>query len=131
MDDVECPSAERSGPPLSKPSRLRVDLIGHWFDYEDTVGHVVAERCVCGASLGCEQFTTEQAKLQRIGKFEFSKRCNNHRLGDPSHPGGRLEGVGIGGVKGNEEAGVSVSAQYRLRSRARSSAPLTLSVLAP
>jgi hypothetical protein len=69
--------------------------------------------------------------LQRVGEFEFSERCNNHRLGHPSHPGGRLDGVGIGGIEGNEKAGVSVCAQYRLRSRARSSAPLTLSVFAP
>lgn len=111
MEDVERPSGESSGPALSKPPRLRVDLIGHWFDYEDTRVNVVAERCVSGVGLVCEQFTTEQTKLQRIGEFEFSEWCEDHRLDYPSHPGSSLRGVGVKSIEGNEEAGVSVSAQ--------------------
>lgn len=131
MDDFERASAKRPGPLLGKPSRLRVHLIRHRPDYQDAGGYVLTECGVCRADLSCEKFMPEHAELQRVYQFELSKRGNDQRKGHALHAGSRLSRVGIWSIKGSEEAGVGVRAQYRARSWASSSAPLTLSILVP
>jgi hypothetical protein len=92
---------------------------------------ILAQCNRCGLDFLPSELAAENTQLEGVKQLQFTKRRDNNYRSRTFHLRGGCTRIRVRRIGGNQKARIGVRFQYRARSCASSSAPLTAKTLSP